>query len=52
MTYEQAMEKLIDLMKENQDVLFRLKNNILTEEEKYDTINIEKKYRRRGKENG
>lgn len=42
MPYEQAMEKLIDLMKENQDVLFRLKNDSLTEEEKCDTISIER----------
>lgn len=50
MTREQwAMEKLVDLMEKNQDVLFRLKND-LTEEEKCDTIDIEKE-RKRGKEN-
>jgi 2-iminoacetate synthase ThiH len=45
MTSEQAMKMLIELMQENRDVLFKLKNNILTKEEKCDTISIEREVR-------
>lgn len=41
MTYEEALKELEKLMKENQDVLIRLKNG-LTNDDFYATLNLSK----------
>lgn len=42
MTYEEALKELEKLMKENQDVLIRLKNG-LTNNDFYATLNLSEK---------